>query len=206
MWTDFFDNIFLINLPERQTRRSQSIHELSTYNISAEFIEAVPDDRGWYGLYLTYKKIIPRCLGKTTLILEDDFRLLKDPELLMSDCIDQLLHDKDAWNIFYLGVNTHKNFERKYSKNILCIDDVDGRSTHAIAFSPHGMDLLNEALSPDTPIDMSIVNKIQNGEGKCFCSFPILATQRGGYSDIDKKFDDMNYIVDRFNEHSRHLL
>lgn len=207
MWTDLFEHIFLINLLRRTDRLHDASRELWKYNIAFELVDAVEDDNGARGLFLTYKKILDRINPKRpVLFFEDDVLFLQDPERVMNACADQLLRNIEAWNVFYLGVNTHKPFSGRYAENILDIGDVDGRSTHAIAFSPHGIEILKNNLSDGEPVDMTIVRVLQRGEKKCFCSYPMLATQRGGYSDIDKKFDNMGYILERFNNHTRHLL
>lgn len=207
-WSYLFNYVFLLNLDKRTDRLAYATAELKKYGIKFIRVSAVEDDNGAHGLYLTYKKILETIPdGSSALFLEDDNKFLLDPAPVMWKCIDQLLHNKEAWNVFYLGVNTHANFSHFSAKNILPITkEVDGRSTHAIGFSSNGIKLLREALTEGEPVDMSIVKNIQHKHGGCFCSYPMIATQRAGYSDIDKKVDDMSYIEERFNDHVKHLL
>lgn len=47
--------------------------------------------------------------------------------------------------------------------------------------------------------DVLIQQKIQP-LGKCFATYPMIATQRPGYSDIEKKHMEQDYILTRFNQ------
>lgn len=205
-WSYLFNYVFLINLDKRNDRLIRASAELKKFGIKFIRVSAVEDDNGAHGLYLTYKKILATIPdGSSALFLEDDIRFLIDPAPVMWKCIDQLLHDKEAWNVFYLGVNTHGDFPYFLSKNILPVTrKVDGRSTHAVGFSANGIKLLRSALTEGDPVDMSIVKEMQFGY--CYCSYPMIATQWGGYSDIDKKTSDMSFIEERFNDHVKHLL
>lgn len=50
-----------------------------------------------------------------------------------------------------------------------------------------------------SPCDVLIQQKIQP-MGKCFATYPMIATQRPGYSDIEKKHMEQDYILTRFNQ------
>lgn len=63
---------------------------------------------------------------------------------------------------------------------------------------------LIKELTDTRPIDVLIQQEIQP-QGKCYCTNPIIATQRSGYSDIEKKEMNQDYIVDRFNQNVKNL-
>ena len=78
------------------------------------------------------------------------------------------------------------------------------RSTHAQAYSLEAMKQIVSYEWTGIPIDQLIEERLQP-QGKCFCTYPLLVTQRNGYSDIDKKEVNMHYIEDRFEQHTKHL-
>lgn len=203
MWTDYFESIFLINLKRRPEKLAAAREELDRYRIGCQVIEAkeLPDGRA--GLFYTIKALIFRhCLElQNMLIFEDDIKFLRDPGPTMDQCVEQL--KQRQWDLFYLGVNTHGPFPNFTSPNLLPV--TEGFSTHAIAYSPTGQQKVNKFQWRDAPIDVMLANDVQR-DGRAFCSYPMLATQRNGYSDIDKKEVTYDYIEQRFDNHVRHLL
>jgi hypothetical protein len=135
------------------------------------------------------------------LIFEDDVCFLQDPGPTMEKCVEQL--KLCHWHLFYMGVNTHIAFTEFISPNLLPVKH--GFSTHAIAYSPTAQQMVYGFPWEDQPIDVMLADNIQR-QGKSFCSYPMLATQRNGYSDIDKKEVTYDYIEERFNNRVRHLL
>jgi GR25 family glycosyltransferase involved in LPS biosynthesis len=203
MWTDYFNKIFLINLKRRPEKLARSKEELDKYNIPYQVVEAkeLPDGRA--GLFYTIKALIFRhCLElQNMLIFEDDIKFLRDPGPTMDQCVQQLR--QRPWDLFYLGVNTHHPFSPFVSPNLLPV--THGFSTHAIAYSPSGQQKVNGFRWQGTPVDVMLSDKVQS-VGKSFCCYPMLATQRNGYSDIDQKEVTYDYIEERFNNHVQHLL
>jgi hypothetical protein len=204
-WIKEFDKIFLINLPARQMRLSLCSARLLKLNIPFELVPGIHLDNGARGLFETMKNLLSTCIHekyRRILVFEDDIAFVDDPHKYMPWMIDQLDQVKPDWHLFYLGANTHKPLQR-VAPNILLAQAC--RATHALAYSAAGMRLcLQHMHFFHQPIDEIWEHRIQP-LGKSFCSFPLLATQADGFSDICEKHQDNSYIISRFNENTRHL-
>lgn len=225
-WTKHFDKIYLINLKERPDRLQQATEELGKYSIPFELVEAVKNDIGSIGLYLTYYKLFENCLiegYKNVLIFEDDVKFLFDPNAYFDygHSVWLNIFKYNLYDIFYLGVNTHEPLEFRNMSTIPTYVVKRGYSTHAFAISNKGMKKVFEAMNKCAKysvdkieikkvitlfnqIDVLISQQIQP-DGECYCPDILLATQRNGYSDIEKKEVDMSYIEKRFIENTKHL-
>lgn len=205
MWTNYFDKIFLINLPNRFDRLALSYNELSKYGIQYELVRAIKHIDGREGLYQTMMNIFSDSLKfgyERILIFEDDILFLNDPNEYMPLCIEQLRWI--FWHTFYLGVNPTKYpFAKFTSPNILPL--FRGFSTHAVAYSKEGMQEILK-LEKNLPIDVMIAGNIHK-LGHSYCSYPLLCTQRAGHSDIQNSFTDWGCTIqERFNERVKHLI
>lgn len=202
MWTHFFDKIYLINLPERKARLSWSSAELAKYKIDFEIFIAIKHKDGREGLYLSVKQIFENAIikdYKRILVFEDDIRFVRDPTPVMDKCIEQLPVDFD---MFYLGCNIPKPVNSKFTSNLIPIQRA--LSTHAVAYSKNCMEKVL-ALPKILPIDSMLANKIHPLR-KSFCAYPLLATQRPAYSDIERRIVDWKpFIEHRYAKHTKHL-
>lgn len=203
MWTDFFDKIFLINLVARTKKLERAEQELTRYHIPYEIIKGTHLKRnGKYGLFLTFKNIMLSCRRcRQILIFEDDVLFLRDPANIMEKCIAQL--SVRDWDLFYLGPNTHIPFPGFADQNLLPLQD--GLSTHAVAYANTAVDMIVKMPWQDQPIDKMLAKDIQP-LGRSFCSYPMLATQADGWSDVDLKIVQNDYIEKRFTKHSAALI
>lgn len=205
MWTDYFKKIYLINLPERTDKRKVASEELARYNIPFEIFPAIKDSNGQYGIFLTMQALFKQLPDNLAPVLcfEDDVKFVRDPTattMIMERCVTQL-QDVD-WDLFYLGPNTHQNFSALLSPNLLPLREAFAR--HATAYSHAGIQKVLGLNWDGHSLDIRIRGKIQP-DGKCYCSWPFLATQRDGYSDIDKKLVSYSYIEERFHTHTKHI-
>lgn len=199
MWTDFFDHIYLINLERRTDRLLQAKWELDKYDIPYQVWEANDREDGRLGIYLSLQRIMQDAFGrqyKNILVFEDDALFLTDPKVFMPWALKDLPTDYD---ILYLGANLTKGYQPKFhSPNLLYLPR--GFSLHACAYSASGIDKVNRLESTDLPVDLAIANKIQP-HGKCYATYPMICTQRPGFSDIEKKQTDWGYALqNRFYE------
>lgn len=202
MWTDYFDNIYLINLLERSDKLQIASAELTRYNIPFEVVPAIKHPDGKRGIFMTMQKLFWHCHTRCDRVLcfEDDVKFVRDPGPVMVRCIEQL-QDVD-WDLFYLGPNTHQNFGGLHKPNLLPLHDAFAR--HATAYSDWGMRKVLNLQWAGHSLDIMIRGQIQP-EGKCYCSWPFLATQRNGFSDIEQKPVTYDYIEERFKTHTKHL-
>jgi GR25 family glycosyltransferase involved in LPS biosynthesis len=187
MFLDFFDQVYVINLPERVDRRMQMKEQLDQYKIPFTFFEATKDENGVKGLVETMKRLFRHCLDKKhqrVIILEDDASfLVGDPVSFLKEVIPQIPKD---FQLFHLGLNLLAP-PKRISENVLKV--VDCYSTHAICYSAEGMKVCLERLEevPLMPYDIFIRQEIIC-RGATYCTFPMLATQRESYSDIEKGY------------------
>ena len=185
MWTDFFDKILVINLPSRTDRLLQIAEELYKWGIPYELVNATPHDNGAEGLRITVEKIFRDAIAdilNSVLIFEDDAMFVDscgNPNETMEQVVKQLPH---TWQILYLGAQCTNGFKAKPSNNLLLLDMAF--ATHAWAISLDGMkEILAAGL--EAPIDNSIVKTVQPS-GHTYITYPLLCTQRPGYSDIGR--------------------
>jgi len=187
MFLDFFDEVYCINLPHRVDRRMEMQEELDKAGIPFTFFEATKDDNGVKGLVETMKRLFRHCLDKrqsNVVILEDDAKfLVEDPVAFLKEVLPQLPKD---YQLFHLGLNLLAP-PKRISANILKI--VDCYSTHAIAYSAGAMQICLERLEevPVQPYDI-FVRAEMLCRGASYCTFPMLATQRESFSDIELNY------------------
>lgn len=201
MWTDFVDNVFLLNLEERSDRLDASEKELNRFDIPYTRWSAIKDFDGKAGLKLSIVQLFQYCLKneyKRICVLEDDFSVLRTNfNELMDKCIEQLPED---FHLFYMGGNVWKQPTRK-SANILQTPAI--YSTHAIIYTKESMEYILKQLDSPLPYDTILVNSIQK-LNKTYCSFPLLISQKNGYSDILKKEVKYDvYIEKRYEEKTK---
>lgn len=208
-WNSEFDAIYVINLPHRQDRLNRSIKEFAQYNIPVEIFPAIESEQGGaHGVYLSVRAIMRKSVlakHERILIFEDDVEFVQDPNHYLAFVMQQLSDFAPDWHMLYLGPNTHKPLKR-IAPNLLLAESC--RGLHATAYSSEGMwCVLRHLLKwhPDFPIDVVFENRIQP-EGHSFCTWPLLATQRTNeFSDIQQQVVSNDYIVERFNQHTKHL-
>lgn len=207
MWLNFFDKIYVINLSYRKDRYLISSEILNDFKIPFERYEAIEDiNKPCVGLVKTMQAIFKKSLNEgceNILLFEDDIDILVDAETFhktMNDCISQL---PKYYHIFYLGTNHPAKFEFKYSDNLLPIKQ--GYSTHAAAYNKTAMQfIVNHEINE--PIDNFMVREFQPFN-RCYCSFPMLVSQREDYSDIGKNIPKWKEVLEiRFAEKTKHFI
>jgi hypothetical protein len=157
--------------------------ELNKYNIPFEFFDATKDDNGVRGLVESMKRLFAHALEKKqqrAIVLEDDVEFLLNPVDFLKEIIPQIPKD---FQLFHLGLNLLAP-PKRISENVLKV--VDCYSTHAICYSKEGMEICLQRLNevPLQPYDIFIRSELLC-RGQSFCCFPMLATQRESYSDIE---------------------
>lgn len=206
-WTNWFEQRYLINLPSRIDRLEHASHELSRYDITFKTFHAIKHDNGVEGLRQTMLSLLKTAIDKnwiSLLVFEDDVRFVADPNEFMPACISQLT-ELPQYDLFYLGANTHIPFERFLSPNVLPLKNA--YAMHAVAYSAIGIHKAYRSIknNPGLPIDVCIEKDVQP-DGNCYCAYPLLATQRNNYSDIDKKDVSYDYIESRFSDNTKGLV
>ena len=148
----YFDKIFIINLDHRTDRWEQCLQQLQTYNISNyerfSAIKPILSDypKQYYNRYTCPKRdpnYIIGALGcklshyeiiklskernyKNILILEDDFLLKENFNMILNQGLQELLFD---WHMLYLGGN-HKIEPEKVSYTQHLYKCIETYTTH----------------------------------------------------------------------------
>ncbi len=191
-WTNRF-KILVINLKHRQDRLKQVVEELGKYAIPFQLIEAIPNETGALGLLQTMRLIFQKAINEDTkelLLFEDDVLFLNDPNVFMDECLKQL---PDDYDLLFLGGNPTQQFTGFYSPNLLPVSRMF--STHAVLYSRKAMERFLE-LGELIPLDVRIMVPIQQ-QGKSFCTYPLLCTQRAGHSDIENRDVDWDFAISK---------
>lgn len=197
-WINFFDAIYLINLPIRQDRLIEFTEEAEKYNIPFTLINGITSKAGGAdGLLQTVKGIFENSIEKNMqniLIFEDDCLFLQDPNPIMNEVVKEIPED---YHICFLGCQATTGFHYRQSVHLLQLDGAF--STHAAFYSRQA---IKEILIRNfyAPIDNFYAAEIQKMQ-KCYAVNPILATQREGQSNIyDGIINWRPFIEQRFNQ------
>jgi GR25 family glycosyltransferase involved in LPS biosynthesis len=200
-WINFIDRIVLLNLAHRVDRLLASAEVLEKYDIPYERIEAIHNkEHGATGLRDTIVQLFEEEIAKKTqhlLVFEDDVIFVEGPDTFhqaMNGVVKQL---PEQYHICYLGCQVTLTPTHFYSTNLIPVQKA--YATHAWIISYQGMkEILASDLKP--PIDNYIVDMVQP-LGHCYCTYPLLASQREGLSDIGHAFIDWDpFIVDRYQQ------
>jgi len=199
--SDYFDNIYCINLDERVDRWEQSLSELKGLDLTQVMrFPAVKHVDGAVGCRDSHVSVIKHAKQnnyKKILVLEDDFKVLPDSRDHISDALSEL--DTIDWEIFYFGATiapgatvtpvtthvAHTNF---------------AYTTHAYALNSCVFDHILHAIQKYKVIDV-FYNQQVVSRGKSFIINPLSIVQRECYSDIEQKHADYSQdMIDFFNK------
>ncbi len=182
-WKDFFDCIYLINLEKRVDRLFNAVEELEKFDIPYKRICAVEKENGAEGLRDTMLIIFREAEEQgyqNILVFEDDILFLdEDVNLEMNKVVEQLPKD---YRLLFLGAQYSNGFTHFHSPNLLPV--TKAFATHATCYSALAIKEIL-AFGMQFPIDNWMVTDVQT-RGGCYGTYPLLATQREGYSDIAK--------------------
>lgn len=205
MFLDYFSEVYVINLPHRVDRRDRISKELESHGIPFTIFEATQDENGIKGLVETMKRLLAHALSKrqaNIIVLEDDASMVvSNPVAMLKHIIPQI---PTNYHLLYLGLNLIARPIRM-SESILKVTDC--YSTHAIAYSKAGMEAVLAQLGsvPLTPYDQFMRQYIVP-QYQSYCTFPMMATQCYGYSDIEKREIDWGKLMAMsFTMHTKNL-
>lgn len=192
MWYNYFDKIYLVNLPERRDRYLISMWELAKFSIPYHHFKAMKHWDGKEGLYQTMRTLFEQAVAlnyRRILVFEDDLKIIGPMDTVMEKCIQQL---PEEWDMLYLGCNLARRPGNFFSANLLPV--TRALSTHAVAYSRACMERIL-SLPKALPIDLFYAEVIQPA-GKCYCTCPMLVTQYPGFSDIEKRVMNWSFALD----------
>lgn len=203
------EKTFIISLPSRLLDRLVPLIDyLKSIDLDYFTYSAIKNYDGKLGLLLTMEKLLNECIFEgysSVMILEDDAHFLSNNfKENLDDYTNQL---PENFDMCYLGVNLFEDNVQSYSPNLIKLHS--GYATHAIIYSKKGLRKALEAIISKKhnhlPLDEIMVRRVQN-EGNCYAVFPMLVSQKSGFSDIEGR--EVNYdkfLTDRFNEKTKHL-
>ena len=192
------DNIktFCINLDDRPERWAEVKEEIKVLGIDIERFSAVRTKPGWQGCLLSHMKLLSTTrLHSIFMIIEDDILFMEDAKENLQLALDQL---PDNWDMLYLGATLNAPLER-VTRNILRLKR--GWTTHGIIYNNQNgvVDHILEN-AEDKRIDTIFADDVQENFN-VFMTFPMVATQRPGYSDIVNRHQDYSVIDFRYRRY-----
>lgn len=199
-WVNKIDEIYLINLDKREDRLLQVVEEFEKYEIPFKRISAVEMNSGAEGLKETMVMIFTQALGKgyeNVLVLEDDCKFVESKDVVDMTMASVLGNLPVNYVMIFLGCQITGKVSSFYHANLIKAQKMF--STHAVLYSKRGM---KEALAQGIygPIDNFYVEKLES-LNESYATYPLLATQRPGYSDICKNEIDWSpFIQQKYNQ------
>ena len=206
--TNLFDKTYCVNLDRRKERWEECLTEFSKWDIKeVQRISAVDGNDlditqyntklnpGELGLVLTNIEIIKKAKKQnlsSILILEDDV-IFTDEIKNISDYFDLLPTD---WDMIYFGGNhnTHMGVKAPQIINDKVSKLHNTYTTHCIGIKNNMFDVLLSILPKlNGPLDVEYakLQKIFN----IYSFYPAIAKQRVGFSDIQNKTLDYNWLI-----------
>lgn len=182
---------YCINLKSRPERWEQFKEQNLPFEV--ERFDAIKDHIGWVGCTKSYVEVMKKIDG-LTLVMEDDCLFLESWEFVQN-IMTQLPYN---WDCLYFGATLNEPLE-KVSENIYKIKK--GWTTHAILFRDSR---IAEFIVRNVPmirkIDVFLADHVQE-LFNCFITYPLVATQRAGYSDIINRQQDYAVIKERYDKY-----
>lgn len=190
-------DIYVINLAER-TDKMENIYKKFGDKFNLIRIEAIKDEIGWKGCFLSHKKCIEIAKInnlKNIFVIEDDCEPYDDDLIYDKLCnIKKILDENNDWDIWIGGCNKPLPIEKSYIDNECFIKLKRGRNTHMICYNNTSYDFfLNNEM--EEPIDCVWYKKIN-----AYTSYPFVAFQKPYVSDIAKKYINSKNIMKRYEE------
>lgn len=204
MINNYVDNIYCINLDKRTDRWEECQSEFKKLNIqnSVNRFSAVDMSPGIAGCTRSHYEVIKLAKEKqfkNVLILEDDVVFNTDIfTYILNNTFDQLKSKNLKYDMLYLGANLTGNGNKLIDKNLAKLSTA--KTTHAYIVNSSIYDYIIDSYynidwnyeynwSHENPnrmnIDVFYVKKIQK-MGNTYGTYPSIADQREGYSDIIK--------------------
>lgn len=188
---------FVINLAERTDR--MELFKENKFPFEVERFEAIKTDPGWIGCTQSHFSILQKQIERPILILEDDVVLIQTWSVVI-EAMKQLPKD---WDMLWLGGTFCIPLER-YSENLFIAKGI--LTAHAIIYnSERVINYIIEnhvgffsQISNRKTIDVFYCDDVQD-KFKCFIVYPFVATQRAGFSDIEKSGQDYTMIINNLN-------
>jgi len=187
----------VINLFERSDRMEQFKQNNLPFKYSR--FNAIRSDPGWLGCTQSHLMALRESIAPV-MILEDDCLFLESWDVVLQ-AIRQLPRN---WDALWLG-GTLMKAQKRYSENlfhadeILCAHAIIFKTNRIIDYVIHNFDSYQTDMRKT--IDVFYAYDVQQ-KFNCFITYPLVATQRSGYSDIEKQNVNYTQIVELYKAHT----
>lgn len=184
----------VINLKHRPERWLSCVKEFEKIGLMPERFIGTHMRPGWHGCRESHLRFLRNVSREDIFMLaEDDILFMPDALENMNKAMRQLPED---WDMLYLGATLNKAIER-HSENLYRLKS--GYTTHAIIYNPARVIDFIINYNPIRKIDVFFADILQE-QFNCYVTYPIVATQMPGYSDITNCFNDYSAIQKQFNQ------
>lgn len=191
---------FCINLPERPEKWEAAQTEFKKLRGDVLKWTATKMTPGYDGCRTSHLELLKHARfeypNENLMVFEDDALFCVDnPQDLIEQSMRELPKD---WDMLYLGATLTEPVQ-KYSEHLYRI--TKAWTTHAMIFNHKSkvIDFILENNGGGRKIDVFYADVVQN-QFKCFITYPMIATQRNGYSDIlNKNVPNGDIIRDYYN-------
>lgn len=197
---DLFDAIYCINLDSRPDRWHAAQQELQRVGIAGRverFAAIVPENGpSGEGCARSHQEIVRAAHAagrRNVLVLEDDVVFAWDTATTLRLAQQQLTGRH--WDVLYLGATAFQLLEN-VSANLVRIRNC--YATHAICYNASIYPVVLEQLRPgEHLIDVWLSIQVQP-HFRCLGVYPLVASQRAGYSDISGQFANYTLITSNY--------
>jgi GR25 family glycosyltransferase involved in LPS biosynthesis len=202
---NFFDEIYCINLKNREDRWKSFLNEMERLNITnVKRFDAVNGRELDYSNLIYNRNLLPGELGvlmshinlikeakeknlESILIMEDDV-YFTDEIYKLNDYLNSVPED---WNFIYFGGN-HGQYTPEIVNNRTCrLKNSFGLQCVAIKNTMYDR-ILNDAIKLEKQIDVYYAS--YQSENKSYCFNPNMALQKVDYSDIQNRVVDYTHF------------
>lgn len=189
-------NTYCINLNERREKWENTKIEASKLGITPRRFPAIKKSPGYVGCRITHRRLLTNVKSDGVfMVIEDDIKVNCDnPGKVMGEAITQLPED---WDMLYLGATLNQPLER-YSENLYRIKR--GWTTHAIIYNNQNGVVDFILKNRQKKIDVFYADVVQD-KFNCFITYPMVLTQREGFSDVINKPVDYEVIGERYRRY-----
>jgi len=182
---------YCINLKDREDRWND--FKLQSFPFEVERFEAIKDSPGWVGCAKSFLKLYESLTEFPCAIFEDDCMMLRD-----WDEVDRIIKQlPEDWDMLNLGATLNEPLVR-YSENLFVLKNA--YCLHGVIYNSRKvLDFILDNKDEIRKIDVFITQKVHT-TFKCFVTYPMIATQRPGHSDIVNKFTTYKELNDSYKK------
>lgn len=176
-------NPYCINLKDRPERWRRVQKETVKLNMHPIRFNAIKREKGHEGCKESHMALLHMNNNwNKFMIIEDDMLVIaRNPIHILSEALQQLPYD---WDMLYLGATMTKPVER-YSDNLFVLKG--GSATQAIIYNTQNgvVDYILE--NHNRTWHSAFLRDDVQEKFNCFITYPMIATQKAGYSDLLNK-------------------